>query len=291
MEKNGDSGAFVAEHSRRAGQRRRERAALGGGHGRAAAIGAVAGETDRIVERAARAVGLESVHAEQADELRILVVGFVPELLVDGVNADGLGRFGGGPDDLLGIGQPGATHRKHGLDGDARIGVPQRAAHGDDERGLGRGFGVDAQLRQAQARDPHLRVGGLQRAQDEFVIERAETVERPQRMQARAGISGVAASKFLEGRHDREIATQDEEFLRGVAPPAIGMGQVLHPLGGSFVEHARLRTGLEILVTQAIDAAPPDLLLQIVGLDLFAQVRAFRVQLACWMMPRYMSTR
>ena len=40
----------------------------------------------------------------------------------------------------------------------------------------------------------NLRVGDLQRAQDEFVIERAETLERPQRVQARAGIGGVAAS-------------------------------------------------------------------------------------------------
>ena len=147
--------------------------------------------------------------------------------------------------------------------------------HGDDQRCAGRCLGVDAQLREAQACDPHLRVRGLQRVQDEFVIERAETVERPQRMQARTGIGSVGTREFCERGHDGDIAPQDEELLGGVAPPAIGVGQVLDPLGRRLVEHARLRAGLEILVTQAIDPAPPNLLLQIVGLDLFTQVRAF----------------
>ena len=63
MKNDGDGGAFIAEYARRAGERRRDRAAVGAGLGSAVTVGGVAGETDGVVERAARAPGLEPIHA------------------------------------------------------------------------------------------------------------------------------------------------------------------------------------------------------------------------------------
>ena len=91
-------------------------------------------------------------------------------------------------------------------------------------------------------------------------------------MRARGFLSSRAIS--LQRGDDGLVAAQDEQLLRRVAPPAVGMVEVGDELRRRLVEHVRLRAGLEVLVDQPPDAAAADVLVHAVLLDDLAQVAA-----------------
>ena len=81
--------------------------------------------------------------------------------------------------------------------------------------------------------------------------------------------------EFREGRYDRLVTLQDEELLRGVAPPANRAAEVGHQLSRGFLEHPRLRAGLKVIVDEAPNTAMAGDLVHRVLLDDLPQVATF----------------
>ena len=102
----------------------------------------------------------------------------------------------------------------------------------------------------------------------EVLGHRTETFERPKGVEPRFG-GGALGRQVEQRRNDGTILLEHEKFLRGVTPPTVGVGEVVDPLLGRFVEHAGLRPGLEIFVGQSVDATESDFLFQIVREYLF----------------------
>ena len=81
--------------------------------------------------------------------------------------------------------------------------------------------------------------------------------------------------QFLQCRHDRFVAADDQEFLCRIAPPPVGVGEVPDQLSRLFVEHMRRGVRLGTIVDQPEDAAGVDMLVKPVLEDLRAEERAF----------------
>ena len=69
---------------------------------------------------------------------------------------------------------------------------------------------------------------------------------------------GAVSASFVKRGDDGFVAVEDDELLRGVAPPAVGVREVRDQLRRVFVEHVRLRAGLEAVGDEAVDAAVAD---------------------------------
>ena len=85
----------------------------------------------------------------------------------------------------------------------------------------------------------------------------------------------------LQRGHHRFVLLEDEQLLRGVAPPAVRMGEMRHQLRGSLGVHARDRlvardpvTGFHAVVDEAPDPPVVNDLVQIVLFDARADVGA-----------------
>ena len=81
--------------------------------------------------------------------------------------------------------------------------------------------------------------------------------------------------ELRERRDDRLVTLHNQEFLRGVAPPANRAAEVGHQLSRSFLKHPRLWAGLKVIVDQAPNTTMASDLIQRVLLDDLTQVTAF----------------
>ena len=156
---------------------------------------------------------------------------------------------------------------------------------------------LEQRLARADRLHAHARDGVLHLRPHQRGVQRAEPFERPQRVEAPQQVR--AAHQILERRHDRLVLLEDEQPLRGVAPPPVRMRQVRDELGRRLAEHARLRAvrldgrrrGLSgdrdgggagrragerrrAVEAQAPDAAAVNDLVQLVLLNLQTQVRS-----------------
>ena len=108
--------------------------------------------------------------------------------------------------------------KPHGSDG--RLSQRRQAS---EEFGGRRRF--EEIFRDAHRGSEHAGIGIIEATLDRSEVERAEAFERPDRVQAgeRRGRSG---DDRAQGGHNGEIAALDEETLRGVAHPTVGIGEV-----------------------------------------------------------------
>ena len=200
----------------------------------AAAVDAVAGETQFLVDLFAvleltAGGGIEAggdLAGERVEEL-------------GGDFFDGRGGVGDGGflDEGFDLGELEAVGAQHRLVGHGGIGVLEEGEGGGTERGLA---GFDERLAEAEGGDAEFGRGGAEGFMDERGVEGAEALKRPEGVETREGI-GVGARQGLEGGHDGKVFGEDEEFLGGVAPPTVGVGEVGDELRGGFVEHLRAR--------------------------------------------------
>jgi hypothetical protein len=112
--------------------------------------------------------------------------------------------------------------REHRLDHHVGVGILGGRAIVVDERALP---GLVERLAGADRLDPHLRIRILQALAHQPEVERAETLERPQRVNPSEQVAGRRPDHLLQRGHHRPVLLQDQQLLRGVAPPAIGMRQ------------------------------------------------------------------
>ena len=67
-----------------------------------------------------------------------------------------------------------------------------------------------------------------------------------------------AGQLFESGCHRLSIFAEDNEFLGGIAPPAIRVGKVSNEIGSGILQHIRLGARFVILVYETIDATLAD---------------------------------
>ena len=199
----------------------------------------------------------------------------VQDLLADFLHSTGACSTRGGLDDRLQIGKVEQLRRQHRLDDDVGVAILGGGA-------IVRREAIDRRpCTASRSREsPGSRICGSASfisCADERRVERAEPFERPQRVNAGELIRPTTApfSEALQRRDDRLVLLQDEELLRGVAPPAVRMAQMSDELRRRFVQHPWLsRVASHAVVAQPPDAPVADDLVELQLLDAPANVGA-----------------
>ena len=73
-------------------------------------------------------------------------------------------------------------------------------------------------------------------------VEGVEALQRPEAVEATEWVLAAADERLKRGNHAL-VGAQDDQLLRLITPPAVGMGEVGDELRRCFVEHLRLRPG------------------------------------------------
>ena len=104
--------------------------------------------------------------------------------------------------------------------------------------------------------------------------EGIKTFQRPEGVKSGEMIFALERH-FGKSWNDGLVAFDNEHPLGGIAPPAVGMFEVLHELRRGFIQHVWLWAGFEILVRETQDAAFADVVLKAIFFNLATQEAAF----------------
>ena len=127
-------------------------------------------------------------------------------------------------------------------------------------------------FRDAHGGREHAGIGIIEGTLDGGDIERAETFERPERVQT-GERRGRGGDDCAQGGRSGGVAALDEETLRGVAHPAVGVGETGDEGGGVRCREAGIVNGLRrAFGDDTVNTAERNGLFQITRFDLGAQV-------------------
>ncbi len=275
MEQGLDDVLRMSQHARRRRQSRPKRAQAW--RRRAAAVLAVAGKADLGVDLLSLAhhrlfVGREGTRHEPVEAARVARVHLgVQHGVSHELNAFGLVAVQRRLHDRLAIGYLHGVDREQRLDHDVSVGAFGHRRVVGSQRLLA---GLVQRLADAQRLDADLRIGVLHQSANQRRIGRAEAFEGPHGVDAGELVVSRLRHRLQRGDH-RRVLLQDQQLLRGVAPPAVGILQVFGQLRRRLVQHFRLlRAPAQAFIGEAPDAPVLDDLVEAVLFDAFAQIRA-----------------
>ena len=240
----------------------------------------MAGEAQLVVDRCAAIDERLFVGGERIAAAAAAAAGRrIQDRRGDDLHAPRLIALHGRLDRGRGIGNLPAIQRQHRLNHDVDARVLRQGPVIVGQRSLA---GLVERFAGANRLDAHPRFGIFHLLPHQRRAERAESFERPQRVEAREQVRRGPDDRLQRG-DDGLVLLEDQELLRRVAPPAVGMAEMPHELCRGLVVHPRHDSiapqpvgsiRLDAVVDQSPDATLVDHLVQVVLLDLRAQVGA-----------------